>query len=388
MDDCRSFESFTVLGNSRKVDINTEFMEKNPCIIRVYIISGMGLAQLDEDSLSDPYLVVNLGSQSQNNQKDYQTDKTDCDFNCMFEFKSTLPGASQLKIQVWDKDFLVKDDLIGETSIDLENRFFSKRWRKLSYIPIETRTIYHPLSKLPKGQLRLWVEIIPITYIEEIKNIWNIVPRPPCPYELRVVVWDIEDVPSQDIEDCSDLYVTGMVGEKQQKTDVHYRAQKCVGSFNWRMVWDDIELPLKDPSITFQIWDKDFLSPNDFIAEATISFKKEAELAYINENSVKIYGKSEVKIKQKSEEGKEDIEKKIVRNEEKFMIELKNVKKDGFKFCNVGKMNLSFELVPKSIAKTNPVGLGRSEPNNSPWLPPPVGRFEWSWNPFKLFVIF
>jgi len=38
------------------------------------------------------------------------------------------------------------------------------------------------------------------------------------------------------------------------------------------------------------------------------------------------------------------------------------------------------------VAKENPVGMGRSEPNNSPWLPPPDGRFEWSANPFSLFV--
>ena len=45
------------------------------------------------------------------------------------------------------------------------------------------------------------------------------------------------------------------------------------------------------------------------------------------------------------------------------------------------------ELVPKTVVKENPVGLGRSEPNHSPWLPPPIGRFEWSANPLTLFVI-
>ncbi len=32
------------------------------------------------------------------------------------------------------------------------------------------------------------------------------------------------------------------------------------------------------------------------------------------------------------------------------------------------------------------VGKGREEPNHSPWLPPPIGRFEWTWNPTYLLV--
>jgi hypothetical protein len=52
---------------------------------------------------------------------------------------------------LWDKDNFVKDDLIGETIIDLENRFFSKKWRNLPYAPIETREIFSPFSSLTRG---------------------------------------------------------------------------------------------------------------------------------------------------------------------------------------------------------------------------------------------
>ena len=31
-----------------------------------------------------------------------------------------------------------------------------------------------------------------------------------------------------------------------------------------------------------------------------------------------------------------------------------------------------------------PVGIGHEEPNSNPFLPPPVGRFQFSWNPFVL----
>jgi hypothetical protein len=46
-------------------------------------------------------------------------------------------------------------------------------------------------------------------------------------------------------------------------------------------------------------------------------------------------------------------------------------------------------MLTKSIsASRNKVGGGRTEPNNTPYLPPPVGRLEWSLNPFKMLVSF
>jgi len=46
-----------------------------------------------------------------------------------------------------------------------------------------------------------------------------------------------------------------------------------------------------------------------------------------------------------------------------------------------GQIKVSFELVPKDQALRCPVGKGRDDPNIDPFLPPPVGRIHWSWNP-------
>jgi len=44
----------------------------------------------------------------------------------MFELKTALPIHKDLNIRIKDYDLLGSDDVIGETVIDLENRFLSK----------------------------------------------------------------------------------------------------------------------------------------------------------------------------------------------------------------------------------------------------------------------
>ena len=43
-----------------------------------------------------------------------------------FEVEATFPQDSLLTVQVLDWDLVGSDDMIGETKIDLENRFYSR----------------------------------------------------------------------------------------------------------------------------------------------------------------------------------------------------------------------------------------------------------------------
>lgn len=49
-----------------------------------------------------------------------------------------------------------------------------------------------------------------------------------------------------------------------------------------------------------------------------------------------------------------------------------------------GKICYSIQLWPKEKGQVMPVGAGRQEPNNDPYLPPPTGRLQFSWNPFVM----
>jgi len=51
-----------------------------------------------------------------------------------------------------------------------------------------------------------------------------------------------------------------------------------------------LQFPMKKNLLTLTIWDKDLLSSNDYISEATFDFGKEAARAFHKEETVHIMG--------------------------------------------------------------------------------------------------
>ena len=83
-----------------------------------------------------------------------------------------------LKIAVMDHDEFSRDELIGETHIDIEDRWFSKKFRALEEVPIEKRQLRNPASCVSQGYIRLWTEVV--TREEHtVKKKYDIAPKPP-----------------------------------------------------------------------------------------------------------------------------------------------------------------------------------------------------------------
>ena len=270
-------------------------------VLRVYMLDASNLAAKDMSfdgtpGKSDPYLTVTLGHKHKyNGRKEHFDDCTECDFHKMVEFHCEIPGASQLVVRVWDYDFIGTDDLIGETKIDIEDRWFDMRWQKMGadkrcdkfedgirwdVKPLENRQLRVQGTTLKQGALNMWIDMLK-------PNEANAFPAddislpPTLPCEARLVVYKAKDLVAMDVvEQMNDAYVTcWFEGFDKQHTDTHWRSKKGKASWNYRQKWNlDLSARaqiVKFPYVHLQCWDQDIIGEDDLIAEVVIDIEKE-----------------------------------------------------------------------------------------------------------------
>jgi hypothetical protein len=108
------------------------------------------------------------------------------------------------------------------------------------------------------GHIKLWVEVFRKRSNKTKKKasrqykLWDIRSAPVKKFELRVVVWDTRDVPNNDPEDMSDIYVKANLSSLDhsltEKTDTHIRASDGFVSPHLTSGLIQLENDLPDPN--------------------------------------------------------------------------------------------------------------------------------------------
>uniref|UniRef100_A0A8D3CN22 Fer-1 like family member 6 n=1 Tax=Scophthalmus maximus TaxID=52904 RepID=A0A8D3CN22_SCOMX len=454
-------------------------------LVRVYIVSASNLHPSDPDGKADPYIVVRLGKNEIKDRDNYIPKQLNPVFGRSFAMQATFPQDSLLSVLIYDYDLVGGDDLIGETRIDLENRFFSRHratcglpaeysldgyntWRdclppsellsklcrengvdgphfrpgritvadkvftgktlfmnegkhrKESYehlslkilhrwaeIPavgcklvpehIETRTLFNKARPgMDQGQVQMWIDMFPMDLPHPGHPV-DISPRKPKGYELRIIIWDTEDVILEDSnfltgQQSSDIYVKGWLKgleDDRQETDVHHNSLTGEGNFNWRFVFPFSYLPAekvlvvskresifsldkteqKLPAILIlQVWDFETLSSDDFLGTVELDlhgFPRGAKTAKSCKADMLTDGTERISI----------FQQKRARGWWPFS-------KSGEL---TGKVEAEFHLVTAEESEKNPVGRARKEPEPLPKPNRPDTSFSWFVNPFKCF---
>uniref|UniRef100_A0A8B9DAY7 Otoferlin n=1 Tax=Anser cygnoides TaxID=8845 RepID=A0A8B9DAY7_ANSCY len=436
-------------------------------LVRVYIVRATDLHPADINGKADPYIAIKLGKTDIKDKENYISKQLNPVFGKSFDIEATFPMESMLTVAVYDWDLVGTDDLIGETKIDLENRYYSKHratcgvsqtysihgynvWRdpmkpsqilsklckegkvdgphfgpggrvkvanrtdehlalsvlrhwedipragcKLVPEHVETRPLLNPDKPgIEQGRLEMWVDMFPMD-MPAPGPATDISPRKPKKYELRVIVWNTDEVILEDDdyftgEKSSDIFVRGWLKgqqEDKQDTDVHYHSLTGEGNFNWRYIfpfdylmaeekiviskkesmfsWDETEYKIP-ARLTLQVWDADHFSADDFLGAIELDLNR--------------FPRGAKTSKQCSLE--------MVTNEAELpmvsIFKQKRVKGWWPRALSVqGKVEAELHLLTAEEAEKSPAGLARNEPDPLEKPNRPDTSFIWFLNPLK-----
>ncbi|XP_050431125.1 otoferlin-like [Adelges cooleyi] len=113
-------------------------------LVRVYVLRAYNLHPTDTGGSSDPYIEISFGHTRRiSDRKNYVPNTLNPIFGRYFEKLISFPKCSTVTVRIMDHDMIGKDDLIGETTIDIESRFYSKHRAQCGLSSHYNRTGYN-----------------------------------------------------------------------------------------------------------------------------------------------------------------------------------------------------------------------------------------------------
>jgi len=331
------------------------FEEAKTLHVRAYLLSADGL--IPHSGKSDPNSYLwSRDTEDADNRKN-------CDSSTIREHtlhpefckvhifeKCTMPQNSLMEFKVieqmpagWTTGEAEYE--VGNTILDLEDRFFHpryKKWLEEDIVPIEHRALRHEGSAFNHGHLRMFLEVM--TADEANKKPLTALPSSdPRIFQLRLVIWKAAHIVCEG-DASPDVYVVGKHtmddGTKlQHETDVHYGCDDEIATWNWRWIFD-VKIPCQDPRIQFLMWDHNLITSAEPIADATLDFSRDF-LAAKKRNEIIEFPRGDINMTHPSYPG-----------EVRAVLTLEGV------------------LMPLEEAMLNPLGEGREEPNQDPFCDP------------------
>eukprot|EP01084_Bolivina_argentea_P085310 154177_1 len=155
-------------NNESPFKSNVEQLFKTETVsIRCFIFEATELRLFESDhtekSILDVYLKLRLGDIEYSTEDYYISDVengTIVKFYDSFEF-TTDKVSSKLFIEIWNYDDDKIDHVfIGKAEIDIDDRWYSKKWRDLLIKPMENCLLRHPLCCETTGNVKCYIDII------------------------------------------------------------------------------------------------------------------------------------------------------------------------------------------------------------------------------------
>ena len=173
-------------------------MQPKNFICRVYILEGEDIVnERNPSQKPDTYLVVSMGDKVfKEVEKTTRKNTDDPEYYVKYDFLVEMPGAPFVRIEAWQHHDLMKDEMLGFTEIDMEERHFHEVWNAYEKKPIEKRPLKSQFSKGTFGNISCWIELIPQDQTK--KAAYDIRPPEKLECELRVIVFETLGVPFKD----------------------------------------------------------------------------------------------------------------------------------------------------------------------------------------------